>query len=327
MPVTEISIVMSCYNGERWLSEAIKSVLLQTFQDWELVIIDDGSQDGSADMISDFASLDRRIIPIAKQNTGLPDSLNCGIARAQGEWIARLDADDLCEPNRLAVQLSAVKSNPELVFLGSGLIHVDEDNREVARYPYPGTHRLLLHGMLSSGRFPAHSSAFIRAKTLREIGGYRTRFLRAQDLDLWLRLSVVGKLGAVPDFLVRHRLHEGQVSHWKGGRPRIIYSKAAVISYWLRQKGLKDPISGQEEEFREFLDWIDCQLTRDKTWEYLEFVSDLKARMNQSQANLALFRLLAGAISQPAFFMRLVRKRYGVDDWPQRAAQVWAKRV
>ncbi len=320
----EISIVMACHNGERWLAEAIESVLLQTFQDWELIVVDDGSSDSSGEIIAKFASREQRIVPITKPHTGLADSLNWGISRAHGDWVARLDADDLCEPRRLEVQLSAVNGDPDVVFLGSAQIQVDQDGREVGRYQYPKEHHLLLHGMLSSGRFPPHSSALIRLKSFQQCGGYRTRFHRAQDLDLWLRLSEVGKLKAVPDFLVKHRLHKNQLSHSEGGRLRIIYSRAAIISYWLRQKGINEPCSGQEDEFRNFLDWIGQRLTRDNAWEYLDFVSGLKIRMSQAQSNLAWHRLFVWAVSHPGFLVRLVGKRYGKDTWPRRAAQAWA---
>lgn len=92
----EVSVLMSVYNGERWLAESIESVLNQTFTDFEFLIVNDGSTDGSGEIINRYAEQDSRIHVFDKPNTGLADSLNYGIARAKGEWIARIDADDVC---------------------------------------------------------------------------------------------------------------------------------------------------------------------------------------------------------------------------------------
>src|SRR5687767_6042714 len=97
----ECSVVMSCYNASAWLSEALDSVLNQTFQDFELIIVDDGSTDDTRKIIEEYAARETRIVSIVKANSGLADSLNVGVARARGRWVARLDADDVCEPERL----------------------------------------------------------------------------------------------------------------------------------------------------------------------------------------------------------------------------------
>lgn len=93
-----VSVVMSCYNGRRWLAEAIDSVLSQTYADFEIIIVDDGSTDDSWETIQRYAARHQRIVALTKPNTGTSDSLNAGIALAKGEWVARLDADDVCEP-------------------------------------------------------------------------------------------------------------------------------------------------------------------------------------------------------------------------------------
>src|SRR2546430_2514522 len=105
----EVSVLMSCYNATRWLHEAIHSVLVQTHDKFELILVDDGSTDETWNIIQSYRDRDQRIVAISKKNTGLADSLNVGIARAKGAWIARLDADDLCEPTRLEEQLDFVR--------------------------------------------------------------------------------------------------------------------------------------------------------------------------------------------------------------------------
>ena len=122
----EVSVLMSCYNASRWLHEAIDSVLTQTFENFEFVLVDDGSTDDTWNIIQSYRDRDERIVPISKKNTGLPDSLNVGIAKARGAWIARLDADDVCEPTRLEEQVKFVSKHPEVVLLGTGCVEIDE---------------------------------------------------------------------------------------------------------------------------------------------------------------------------------------------------------
>src|SRR6056297_1507561 len=116
LPVT---VLMSCYNGQKWIGNAIESVLNQTFKDFEFIIIDDGSTDSSVNIIKNYLDKDQRVRLIEKENTGLPDSLNVGVNNARGKWIARLDADDLCESQRLEKQLKVANSDDSLVLIGS----------------------------------------------------------------------------------------------------------------------------------------------------------------------------------------------------------------
>src|SRR5688500_1611394 len=115
-----VSVVMSIYNAERWLEEALDSVLAQSFSDFEFLLVDDGSTDGTARIIARYAARDDRCRVITKHNTGLSDSLNVGIERARGEWIARLDADDIAVPTRFEEQLTYLRKNPGVVLLGTG---------------------------------------------------------------------------------------------------------------------------------------------------------------------------------------------------------------
>ncbi|MCH7802039.1 MAG: glycosyltransferase family 2 protein [Chloroflexi bacterium] len=106
---------MSVYNGQRYLGAAIDSILAQTFQEFEFIIVDDGSTDNTESLIRAYS--DSRIRLISKPNTGLADSLNVGLEAAKGTWIARIDADDISEPQRLERQLQRIRASPELVLL------------------------------------------------------------------------------------------------------------------------------------------------------------------------------------------------------------------
>src|ERR1700693_4180503 len=114
-----VSVLMPVFNGGPYLTAAIESVQAQTFEDFELIIVDDGSTDGSAEKIGDFAARDRRIRAYWKDNSGISETLNRGIAEARGDWIARLDADDIMLPHRLERQMAFVSGDSEIVAAGS----------------------------------------------------------------------------------------------------------------------------------------------------------------------------------------------------------------
>jgi glycosyltransferase involved in cell wall biosynthesis len=257
----KISVVMSCYNSERWVEGSVESVLAQTFGDFEFIVIDDGSTDGTCGIIKRYANKDPRIKIITKANTGLADSLNVGIDQAEGEWIARIDADDLCMPDRLEKQLKFVSTDPDVVLLGSGSIMVDERGNFVRQYVYPGAHRELVKNLEYDKRFFSHSSAFFNKHACEKVGRYNPLFRRAQDRDLWLRLSEVGALASLPEPLIKLRIHQNSVSH---GEPNI-YGIAATVCYFLRKKGLPDPSSGSQDDRKNFIDWIEGAFYYKKT--------------------------------------------------------------
>ena len=120
-----VSVLMSCYNASRWLDESIQSVLNQSYGNFEFIIVNDGSTDCTQAIIQHYASSDDRIVMIEKANTGLADSLNVGISRARGVWIARQDADDISDLTRLEKQVRSAMINHNIVFLGTGLAEID----------------------------------------------------------------------------------------------------------------------------------------------------------------------------------------------------------
>ena len=207
----QVSVLMSVYNGERWLTEAIESVLNQTFNDFEFLIVNDGSTDESGAIINRYAEQDSRIRVFDKPNTGLADSLNYGIAHAKGEWIARVDADDLCMSNRLKKQMEVAQFTEHIVLIGTGLTLIDDKSTPLKTYRYLRQHEALLKSLISGGKFFAHSSALYRTNSVRDVGGYRARVLRAEDHDLWLSLLRLG-VCFVEEPLVQIRKHIGQIS-------------------------------------------------------------------------------------------------------------------
>lgn len=326
-PEPTITVAMSVYNSERWLAESISSVLGQTYRDFEFVIVNDGSTDGSLQIIQSFASLDRRVRVIRKTNSGLADSLNHGIAHAKGTWIARIDADDICEPQRLELQLEFARSHPSLVLLGSGLLEIDEDGHARGTYRYPAKHSGLVSYLKGKRRFFPHSSAFFRRASFHRVGGYRPRIKRAQDYDLWLRLSEVGEIACLRPALICIRRHGGQISHDEGGRRQILDSRVALASYILRQIGVPDPVAdtASENEFEAFRCFIAAGLEGAKLFDQRKLIDAVKVELQRG----APWRALATVFSRPdspELFLRYCSARIAGESITQKLIKNWIGR-
>ncbi len=237
-----ISVLLPVYNGERWLNQSIESVLSQTFADFELLIIDDGSTDASLSIIRDFALLDARVRYLVQENRGLVFTLNKGIHSCNADWIARIDADDLWHPSKLSEQYSLIKSTPSLACVGTGFFVITSQAalfRTVVLLP---GHDKILDQLLTHRTYFPHSSAMFRRDLALRLAGYRLTMPRAQDTDFWLRLSEFGCLAVVPRPLVSIRVHGSQLSSGSGADDQLLFGWLAVVSYHLRLARCPDPL-------------------------------------------------------------------------------------
>ncbi len=200
-----VTVLMTVFNGERHLASAIRSVLAQTFRDFELLVIDDGSQDRSADLVGSFDDPRVRLVRQAR-NFGLVASLNHGLELARGEWIARQDADDLSEPTRLAEQLKFVRAHPAVPLVGADAKLIGDRGNYRGRWRTGGHADLVRWDMNFRTPF-AHSSAiFRRSVVVDRLGGYRDR-RASEDLDLWSRVARDFPVVTLRRELVSYRLH------------------------------------------------------------------------------------------------------------------------
>ena len=321
-----ISVLTCCYNAEDFVEGAIESILHQSYKEFEYLLVNDGSSDNTLSILKRYAAKDKRIVLIEQEHSGLTASLNLGLKQARGEWIARLDADDICEPARLQKQLTYVRANPQLVFVGSGCLEIDAKGNMIKNYRYPQHHAGLLKNLRTALKFPPHSSTFYLTSAVRKIGGYRPRIQQAQDMDLWLRLSEVGEFGCLTEPLVRIRKHDNQVSHEDSGRRQLIYSTVALVSYFLHQSRFIDPVNADQESFDAFYAWIEQQLKNQKMFAFRQFIEQLKAcfysSLNLLAAVLEVIRL---ALRQPNQMLRFLRQRLIADNLASRLAQEWKK--
>ena len=208
-----ISVVLPCYNAESYIQEAIESILQQTHTNLELIVIDDGSTDGSLKIIRALAATDDRVKIIARENRGLIASLNEGIAVAQGDYIARMDADDISLPDRLSRQLTYLQQHQLDLVGGSILRFYPGTSRRERRKDYPESHDELVACLLSiKSRLP--HPAVLAKKSLLLQHPYNPRYKYAEDYALWLELALSGdcRFGNLPEIVLRYRAHATQVT-------------------------------------------------------------------------------------------------------------------
>jgi glycosyltransferase involved in cell wall biosynthesis len=208
-----ISVVLPVHNCRPYLADAILSIRTQTLADFELIVVDDGSTDGSARIIDDAARADARLRVIRRPNTGIVGALNEGIAAARGEFIARMDGDDLAEPARFAEQAAFLQSHVGCVAVGSAAWLIDADGDVIDRYAPPLGHAdIEAQLLLGNGGALIHPAVMARRAAVNAVGGYRPDCDRAEDLDLFLRLGRHGLLSNLATPLLRYRIHVGSTN-------------------------------------------------------------------------------------------------------------------
>jgi glycosyltransferase involved in cell wall biosynthesis len=227
---------MSVYNGEKYLREAVDSILNQTFKDFEFIIINDGSTDETLKILNDYNDPRIKIIN-NKENIGLTRSLNKGLKLAKGEYIARQDADDISIPERLEKELNFLKTNTNYAAVGSFIKVIGENGKELHTIEKPITDEAI-KDFLKKSNCIAHGSSVIRMSCLQEIGFYDETIPKAQDYDLWLRLSEKYKLKNIPEYFYLWRCRKGNISV-KNYNEQIHYVEVAKAKA-KRRKGNRD---------------------------------------------------------------------------------------
>lgn len=210
-----ISIILPTYNGSKWLRKAIESVQRQTYTNWELLVIDDGSIDNTAQIVTDLAQKDARIVYIKNErNLGIQKTLNKGLKQAKGEYVARIDDDDQwIYKDKLKKQIEFLEKNSDYVLVGTGVVVVDEEENEQFRYLVPETNTEIKNKLLGKNCF-VHSSVLFNKSAVLEIGGYSEskEVYHIEDYDLWLKLGTKGKLANLPIYGVQFTLRAGSIS-------------------------------------------------------------------------------------------------------------------
>ncbi len=214
---TFLSVVLCTYNDEKYIGEAIQSILSQTYPYFELIIVNDGSTDSTRDIIKSFK--DDRIILLDKSNTGLIDSLNVGVSKAKYDWIARMDGDDIAYPDRFAKQVPYINKGYQLI--GGSAQYMDMDGNDLFFAKTP-TSNASIKRQLYVGISPLiHPSVIVKKNLLQEVGGYDGHIYCAEDKDMWLMLYKRCKMISIPNPVLRYRINPNGISVSKNKIQRL----------------------------------------------------------------------------------------------------------
>ena len=208
-----ISVVMSVYNAEKYLKEAIDSILNQTYQDFEFIIVNDCSKDSSWAILKEFGDNNKRIKLINNtENLGLTKNLNRALAIAKGAYIARMDADDISELNRFERQIKYFNENKDVDILGTFSKDINEFGEVIRTRTTPITHQDILK-MLPKFSPIAHPTVMFKKQSLEPLGFYNIKYRTSQDLEMWLRAAGAGlKFHNIPEYLFKYRMDSDYVS-------------------------------------------------------------------------------------------------------------------
>ena len=243
MTSPRVTVLMAFHNGDRHLGAAIDSILLQTFRDFELVLVDDGSTDRSRAIAASYADPRIRLLPF-ERNRGLPVALNEGLRAARGEFVARLDSDDAALPHRLETQVAFLDAHPEIAVVGSQAIPIDERGKTLHRVPWfyaqwtrPENGDALAWYRMFDTPF-VHSSVMFRRAA---VDGYDERFLREEDAELWMRIGRRHGLANLPQPLVAFRLHPHAITRDPARRDGYVERKTRIV-HTLLCEGLEQDV-------------------------------------------------------------------------------------
>ena len=229
----EISVLMTAYNAQRFIEETIRSVQAQTVGDFEFVIVNDGSSDRTPEILDRVAKQDGRIRVIHQENAGIPKAANKGLAVCRADFVARIDADDLAKPTRFAQQLPYIQQH-NLVALGTWHDLIDEHGRFLRIQPTPVDDESIQRGALQGHGTICNPTSIIRRDAMLRVDGYSEDLSSAEDLDMWLKLGEIGRLGNLPVSMTQYRLHSGSISERQCELQRAL-AKMACERAWKRR--------------------------------------------------------------------------------------------
>ena len=296
---------MPIYNCEAYLRTTLESLKGQTLSNFEAILVDDGSTDSSAEIIREYAETDTRFKLVSQKNQGIVVALNHGLAKSQGKYIARLDGDDIAHPERFRKQVEHLDAHPEILCVGSLYRAINEKGELLWQQ------KLFAHIKQTNLKtYPPHittlphPSIMLRRSDLVNLGGYRSDFPHAEDFDLFLRLSRIGRLEVVPDYLLDYRVHQSSLSS-QNFRTQLDSALKALLAAVLYKATGKDPFDEAQikSKGKPDLDALFQHLPDHKTQVFFKLLQELRlagAWMNRgdlSQAKTVLTSLYAKLIA------------------------------
>ena len=284
-----VSVIMTVRNSEKYVSQAIQSVLQQSYKKIEFVIIDDYSNDSTYKILKEFEKQDKRIqVYRNKHSKGPAESRNIALKIAKGKWISIIDSDDIFLPKKIETQLNFVNNNNNIIFVGTSLLFINEMGSHIAFYKYKNKSKTLKKEIIQNKSFPPHSSYFIKKDYLIKIQGYNNRYSMAPDYDLLLRLQDFnGKnFGVCEEVLTKVRLHDENRSLKRiNNYTQLDYAILANVCFNIYKRNNKNPANTlDKKEWKQFMLILKTYL---KSVNYYKFlVNKLK---NKRQKKLSTY--------------------------------------
>lgn len=208
----KVSVIMNVYNGSNFLEDAIQSVLSQTFTNYELVIVNDGSTDQTGQIL-DIHKYDCRVVIVTNPvNIGIAASKNIAIRKSKGEYIALMDADDISEPDRLQKQMDYLDSHPDIGVVGAWSRVINDKGELLGEVMRPESDSVILLWMLLRHCALNQPTVMLRRNLIIQAGGYNEKLSVSEDYEMWTRLASITKLSNIPEYLVRYRQHDTNIS-------------------------------------------------------------------------------------------------------------------
>lgn len=237
MTPPRLTVFIPVYNGERFLDEAIESVLSQDFHDFELLIVDDASVDATPSILARWAGKDRRIVVLRNLvNRGAAATANAGLAAARGEYLARQDADDVSLPGRLRREVEALDACPEAVMVSTDFQIIDERGRRLRIERRAQPPEIIEYQLNFLNAIGGHSQVMFRTSVVRELGGYDETRRTGEDYELWTRLVRRGPILVLPLVSMSYRMHAAQATaapRDEASRRRAVEFSRTLLSSWI----------------------------------------------------------------------------------------------
>lgn len=315
--IPRVSVLLPCYDGERYIAEALQSIVDQSFRDFEIIFVDDGSQDSSLAIARDFAAHDSRMRIVSKENGGIVSALNAGLAICRGEYVARMDADDISLPDRFAQQVSYLNRHPACVGVGGFAVNAREELDLPIRTTNRNHRRTKLNVFPPQVASALHPLIMVRRSALMAIGGYRTGFTHAEDYDLYIRLRHHGTIDNPRHYMLIYRRHEDAIST---RHIEIQEESAAKAEYdAMCQAGIAPPRR-----------WLSDPYIRLRIWRRYQVAAPHKARTMRMRIVADLLNLNPRSVVSISYFrLRLLilaavlrwAMHRNVRPWPSRELQ------
>lgn len=234
-----ISVLMPVHNTEPFIAQAIESILNQSFSNFELIIVDDGSSDNSLAIANTYKDSDRRVKVYSQDNQGISKTRNYLLSLAKSEYLAWMDSDDVSRSLRLEKQYDCFQKDTNLVAIGSRALMIDEQNLPICVWETPLQHKEIDRWHIEGkGGAVIFGSAMMRTNVVKDLGGFDVDLIGAEDLSLFLQLAELGKLKNLDDVLYQYRQHIESISHKR--KDKILIDKKAVIDKAYMRRGLKE---------------------------------------------------------------------------------------